>query len=246
MNAQWRLFVTALRFCTRLRMTAFEGGGAARAGDAGVGPAARFVPLAGMLIGAVGGGIYWLGALIWPASIAVVLSMLATALLCGSFRHHTLGAERTSGAESGVPAADAGVLGVVFAFVIKYNALMALSAAHLPFSLPANTALGLIMIAGHAGSRALVVSIVALPTKPASTPVSHGDLGIALATGFAPAALMGIPGLVGLATAIVARISYAAYRRRNRKTGAIQELDIIQQLTELCFYLGAIASWTYA
>jgi len=231
-------------------MTLFEGGAHARPGDAGVGAAARFMPLVGILIGAAGGAAYWLGALIWPTSVAVVVSMLATALLCGSFRPPAWRIEAPSGAESRARAADVGVLGVVFAFLIKYNALMALSAANLPFSLPPNIGLGLIMIAGHAASRALVASVIALPAEPASprasTPVSHVDLGISLAVGFAPAALMGIPGLVGLAAAIVARICFTAYRRRNCKTGAVQELDFIQQLTELCFYLGAIASWTYA
>src|SRR3979490_1888282 len=107
--------------------------------------APRFMPLFGMLIGAAAGGVYWLGAQIWPTSIAVVLSMLATVLL-------------STGLWKSAKAADLSVVGFVFAVLVKYNALMALSAAKLPFALPANLALGLIMIAGHAASRALVVA----------------------------------------------------------------------------------------
>jgi cobalamin synthase len=186
--------------------------------------APRFSPLLGFLIGAVGGTVYWLGALIWPTSIAVVSSMLATALLSAA-----------SGAGARAPGSE--VLGIVFAVLMKFNALMALSAANLPFPLPANLALGVIMIAGQASSRALAVS--------ASKPVSYGDLGIALAVGFAPAALIGIPGLIGLASAIVARIGFIAYIRRNRPSVTATELDLTQQLTEMCFYLGALATWAY-
>jgi hypothetical protein len=190
--------------------------------------APRFTPLLGALIGAVGGGVYWLGAQIWPTSIAVVLSMLAAALLSAR-----------SGAGPGAVARTAGseLLVIVFAVLMKFNALMALSAANLPFALPPNLALGLIMIAGQASSRALAVS--------ASKPVSYVDLGIALAVGFAPAALIGIPGLIGLAAAIAARLGFIAYIRRSRPSVTAAELDLTQQLTEVCFYLGALATWSY-
>jgi cobalamin synthase len=196
--------------------------------------APRFTPLLGVLIGAVGGSVYWLGAQIWPTSVAVVLSMLATALL--SARTGTSTSAGTS-AGTGAWAPGSESLRFVFAVLVKYNALMALSAANLPYPLPANLALGLIMIAGQASSRALVVS--------ASKPASHGDLAGALAIGFAPAALIGIPGLIGLVAAIVARIAFIAFIRRNQPSVAAAELDMTQQLTEVCFYLGALATWAY-
>jgi cobalamin synthase len=189
--------------------------------------APRFMPLLGAGVGAVGGAVYWLGALIWPASIAVILSMLATELLFagGGSRSHAA----AQGAAPSFPA-------FVFFLLVKFNALMALSAANLPFPLPANLALGVIMIAGQAGSRALVVS--------AAKPVSHADLGIALVVGFAPAALIGIPGLIGLAAAIVARIAFVAWLKAGLPVTPPQ-LDAIRQVTEICFYLGALASWPY-
>jgi hypothetical protein len=183
--------------------------------------------LAGVFIGVLGGTVYWLCALIWPASIAVILSMAATAPFSALPRPQ--------------PGADArgrhlGMAATVFAVLVKYNALMALSAANLPFASPANLALGMIMVAGHACSLALVV---------ASRPASHADLGVALAIGFAPAALIGIPGLVGLVAAIVARMAFIAYVKRNRPGVTDAEIDITRQLTEVCFYLGALASWAF-
>jgi adenosylcobinamide-GDP ribazoletransferase len=193
--------------------------------------APRFMPLWGMAIGAVGGLIFWLGTQVWPASIAVVLSMLATAYLSADSEAATL-------------AATPSRVGFVLALLLKYNALMALSAASLPFALPANLALGVIMIAGQAASWALMVSVLASPNLPGSRPASHADLGVALALGFAPAALIGLPGLIGLAAAIVARIAFIAYLRRSPSIAAV-ELDLIRQLTEVCFYLGTLAAWGY-
>jgi adenosylcobinamide-GDP ribazoletransferase len=191
--------------------------------------APRFTPLLGVFIGAVGGGVYWLAAQLWPTSIAVILSMLATTLL-------------SAGSSAG---AGAGSVGLVFAILVKYNALMALSAANVPFALPANFALGLIMIAGQASSRALLITVPAPPARPASKPASPADIGIALAIGFAPAALIGLPGLVGLAGAILARIVFIAYLRRRRPPFTAADLDGTQQLTEACFYLSALAAWSY-
>jgi adenosylcobinamide-GDP ribazoletransferase len=207
--------------------------------------APRFTPLWGVLIGAVGGGVYWIGAQLWPTSIAVILSMLATNLLSARM-------DPGATADSAVPTPDRELLGMVFAVLVKYNALMALSAASLPFALPANLALGFIMIAGHASSRALLVSVSSSPARPAPartptpTPASHADLGIALVLGFAPAALIGLPGLIGLAAAIAARFAVIAYlRRRGHATNAGRALQMTQQITEVCFYLGALAAWAY-
>jgi cobalamin synthase len=193
--------------------------------------APRLLPLLGAAVGAVGGGIYWTGAQIWPASVAVIMAMLATALLSGALLG---GALPWAGRADQTPAQ--GTLIIVFALFIKFNVLMALSAANLPFPLPANLALGLILIAGHASSSALAVSM-----KPAS----HLDLGIALAIGFAPAAFIGMPGLIGLACAIGGRIVFAAYIRRRRLAIGAAELDMTRLGTELCFYLGTLAARSY-
>jgi hypothetical protein len=189
-------------------------------------PALRaLLPLAETLLIAIAGGVVFTS-IGFPAGL-VSGSMLATALFSTGLRPQPGTAAR---------GADIGMVGLVFAVLVKYNALMALSAANLPFALPANLALGLIMIAGHACSRALVV---------ASRPASHADLGVALAIGFAPAALIGIPGLIGLVAAIAARMVFIAYVRRNRPGVTDADIGMTQQLAELCFYLGALASWAF-
>jgi adenosylcobinamide-GDP ribazoletransferase len=211
--------------------------------------APRFSPLWGVVIGAVGGAVYWLGAQLWPTSIAVVLCLLATEVMPG-------GPYENAG---GDPMRGFGAAGFVFALLLKYSTLMALSAASLPFAVPANVALGLIMICGHAASRALTVSLgvspdplgvspdplVASPDRHSLAPISNGDLVLALCLGFAPSTLLGIPGLIGLAIAVVARVAFGAYLKQNRKIVARGALYATQQLTEVCFYLAALASWPF-
>jgi hypothetical protein len=62
----------------------------------------------------------------------------------------------------------------------------------------------------------------------------------------APAALLGIPGLIGLAAAIIVRVGFGAWLKRARSTVAGADLYAAQLLSEVCFYLGALASWAYA
>jgi adenosylcobinamide-GDP ribazoletransferase len=191
----------------------------------------QFAPLLGILIGAFGGAIYWLAVQIWPASVAVILSMSATALLTTEFH--------------GLPATRLDLLGRVLCLLIKFNALMALSAAKLPFAAPPNLALALIMIAGYAASFALLVSLMATRAEKSAPKISHGALSFALLIGFAPAVLLGIPGLIGLAAAIVAGMGFIAFFKYKKINAAGNRLDATQLVTEACFYLGALATWKY-
>jgi adenosylcobinamide-GDP ribazoletransferase len=262
MIAQWRLFLLALRYFTRLPVPA--GIIAAEAlGEGHWDSAARFLPAVGAIVGLIAGGVYWLAAQLWPTSIAVVLSMLAAVLTTGGL--HEAGLAALCAWLAGTPAGDLapgrdgsrasafGVLGLVFALLIKYNVLMALSAANLGFVLPENLALGLIMIAAHAASRALVVSVIPATEGPrtsvrATAPASRlstGELSFALLTGFAPATVLGTPGLFGLAAAIIMRMALAEYNRRRLRERPGDFLGATQQLTELGFYLGGLAAWTY-
>jgi cobalamin synthase len=194
--------------------------------------AAKFAPLLGALIGALGGSVYWLGAQIWPTNVAVILSMTATALLTAEFSNAS-------------PATRIGLLSWVFCLLIKYNALMSLSAAKLPFAVPSNLALGVIMICGHAASYALAVSVVAIRPGNEAARIPNGSLSLALLIGFVPAALLGIPGLVGLAGAVIIGLSCVALLKFKRAAGSSDARDMIQLLTEACFYLGALAAWSY-
>jgi cobalamin synthase len=211
-NTQWRLFLAALRYVIP--------GPNPNSGELQPREAARFVPLAGMLVGLLGGFVYWLAVEIWPASVALMLSLLAMALATGEIQQR--------GAAW------------IFALLIKYNALMALSAAHVPIPLPDDATLGFIMVAGHAASRALVVSVMVNRPRGADA-----DLSIALCLGLAPAAFLGIPGLVGLAVAIATRMVLTALVLPKLAAEPCARLATTQQFTEIGLYLGALAAWRY-
>ena len=191
----------------------------------------QFAPLLGILIGALGGAIYWLTVQIWPSSVAVIVSMAATALLTTEFRE--------------VAATRLDLFCRVLCLLIKYNALMALSAAKLPFAAPPNISLALIMICGYAASYALLVSIIATRAGKAAPKIGHGALSLALLIGFAPAALLGIPGLIGLAAALVIGLCFIAFFKFKKISASSQSQDATQLVTEACFYLGALATWKY-
>jgi adenosylcobinamide-GDP ribazoletransferase len=192
----------------------------------------KFAPLIGALIGLLGGVIYWLAVQVWPSSVAVILSMAATALLTTEIRR-------------ALPPTWLELLMRVFCLLIKYNALMALSAAKLPFAVPANIPLGLIMIGGYAASFALLVSVMATRPAKSAPKVGGAALGVALLIGLAPAALLGIPGLIGLAAAILAGLGIIAFLTFKRQSASGDTLDMTQPFTEVCFYLGALASWRF-
>lgn len=192
----------------------------------------KFAPLLGLFIGAVGGAGYWLSAQLWPSSIALVFCLLAGALLTNDVRD--------AGAVTRLE-----ILSQLFYVILKYNVLMALTAARLPFATPPNSTVPLIVICACGASRALFVSIVAsLPQK--STPrILNRDLGWALLMGLSPSVLLGIPGLVGLAVAIVASIGVGSYLKSMHGMQRGGALRAAAALAELAFYLGAQASWSY-
>jgi cobalamin synthase len=188
-------------------------------------------PLVGILIGGLGGAIYWLALQVWPSSVAVILSMTATALLTAELR--------------AVAATRIDVLGRVLCLLIKYNALMALSAAKLPFAAPANIPLALIIVCGYGASFAMSASAMAMRPEKSARKIGHGALSLALLIGFAPAALLGIPGLIGLAAAIIAGMMLIAFLKHKGAAATGEVQDLTQLGTEACFYLGALATWEY-
>jgi len=188
-------------------------------------------PLVGILIGALGGALYWLASQLWPSSIAVILAMAATAVATTAFRSIT--------------ATRFEALARMLLLLIKFNALLALSAAKLPFAAPAYFPLALIMICGYAASYALLVCVMSARTNSSAPKIAHLALILALALGFAPATLLGIPGLIGLASAVIIGSSIMALLKYRRISTSGEVLELTQLTTEAAFYLGALASWRF-
>ena len=79
-NTEWRAWVAALTFLTRIPAHRFA------AVDAEDLPAsATYFPVVGLVVAAVGGLVYLAAAALWPAPLAIILSVASTVWLTGAF-----------------------------------------------------------------------------------------------------------------------------------------------------------------
>src|SRR5512142_1847192 len=82
---QLRLFLTAIQFFTRLPVPAWVGHSAQQLEQS-----ARYLPLVGVIVGAITAAVLWLAAQALPLPLAVLLSMAAGILATGAFHEDGL------------------------------------------------------------------------------------------------------------------------------------------------------------
>lgn len=258
MLQQLRLFFTAVQFFTRLPVPAWVGH-AARQLD----QAARFLPAVGMLVGLIAGAVLWLSSLVLPLTLAVALSMAATILATGAFHEDGL-SDFADGVGGGYAREQIlaimkdshtgayGIIALVLALLIKYQALLALCTTHTLFIA------GATLIAAHAASRVMAVSVMfshsyvrhddSARAKPAAQSLSRTSFVIALLTGTLALGLLLAAGasasslLISIACASLLRVylTLLMLRKIGGYTGDC--LGAVQQLTEIAFYLGLLAA----
>ncbi|WP_027210158.1 adenosylcobinamide-GDP ribazoletransferase [Burkholderia sp. WSM2232] len=253
--AELRYFFTALGYFTRVpvpRWVGYE--------PHYLNAAARYFPLVGVLIGAVSALVYLAALRVFPAGVAVLLSMAASLLITGAF--HEDGLADCVDAFGGAYTRDDvlrimhdsrigafGAIALVIALALKWQTLAAL---------PPLRAAGL-MIAAHAASRACAISYLAsldyVRAEGKAKPVAQRLSGPALAW----AALFGLPwllwpdGLRGFASAdwrfaavtlvMLAMLRFAMGRYFVRRIGGYTGdcLGFAQQIFELSIYLAGLA-----
>lgn len=256
MLRELRLFLTAVQFFTRLPVPAWVGHSAQQLEQA-----ARYLPLAGAVVGALAAAVLWLCAQALPLPLAVGLSMAAGILATGAFHEDGLSdfADGMGGGHSKEKALAImkdsrvgayGVLALVLALLLKFEALLALCD-----SLPLAAAT---LVAAHAVSRLMAVSLMltqryirdddSARAKPAAQRMSPASFAVALLTGTATLILLHAAGanaaavLAALIAALLMR-AYLAWRLQKRLGGYTGDcLGAVQQLSELAFYLGLLAA----
>lgn len=247
-QAQWRYIVAALGYFTRVPIPH------AIALDAhDLAGASRYFPLIGVLVGAVGALVYLVALSLFPAGVAVLLSMAATLLLTGALHEDGL-ADCCDGLGGGMTRDDAlrimrdprlgafGAIGLMLSLALKWQTLTALPTATAAWA----------MVGSHAASRALAVTYLAThdyareqgKAKRVAQPMSKRSLAVALMVGL-PWLL--VPdwraGVLGLAVIAALRFLLGRYfaRRLGGYTGDC--LGFAQQVFELALYLTVLA-WT--
>jgi adenosylcobinamide-GDP ribazoletransferase len=250
--AELRYFFTALGYFTRVpvpRWVGYE--------PHYLNAAARYFPLVGVLIGGLSAVVYLAALRVFPAGVAVLLSMAASLLVTGAFHEDGLAdcVDAFGGAytredvlrimhDSRIGAF--GAIALVIALALKWQTLVAL---------PPMRAASL-MIAAHAASRTCAISYLATldyvraegKAKPVAQRLSAGA--------FMCAAIFGLPWLLwpkGLAAPdwrfagsvvvvlLVLRVAMGRYfvRRIGGYTGDC--LGFAQQVFELSIYLVGLA-----
>ncbi len=242
-------FFGAVRFFTRLPVPAWVGHS-----SQALNRSARYFPVVGLIVGAIGGLVFLGATQFWPQAVAVLLSMAATILATGAFHEDGL-SDTADGLGGGWEklrileimkdsrVGSYGVIALGLALLGKFTLLSALDAALLPVAL----------LAGHALSRLCATILLATmdyvredalaKAKPLATRLTGGSLLFAL---LGPvAALAFLPpekALLGCALAALSTLWLAGLFRRWLGGYTGDCLGATQQLSEIAFYLGLLAS----
>jgi adenosylcobinamide-GDP ribazoletransferase len=215
---------------------------------------ARYFPAVGLLIGGIGALVYLGAAQLWPQAVAVLLSMAATIYATGAFHEDGL-SDTVDGLGGGWEklrileimkdsrVGSYGVVAMVLALLGKFLLLSSLEPALIPFAL----------LAGHALSRFCATVLLATmdyvredllaKAKPLATRLSPGAMLVALS--FVVAALAFLPlekAIFGCVLAALVTFWLAAKFKRWLGGYTGDCLGATQQLSEIAFYLGLLAS----
>jgi adenosylcobinamide-GDP ribazoletransferase len=247
---EWSIALLAMQFLTRLPLPQDVGYSAER-----LAAAPRYYPLIGALVGAIGAAVFLFSSLIFPPLVAVILSIAATLLATGAFHEDGL-ADMADGIGGG-PTRERALEIMKDSRIGTYGACalaicLGLKAAVL-FSLPA-ASVGAILITGHGLSRFSSVMVIATSryvrgegtAKPVAAGISPAGLSVAALSGAFLLACLGAT--AGWQAALCAALGLgighfaarAVFERKLRGyTGDC--LGGVQQLSEVGFYLGALA-----
>jgi adenosylcobinamide-GDP ribazoletransferase len=249
---QIRLFFTALQFFTRLpipRWVGFE--------PDWLHHASRYFPLVGIVVAAIAAAVYALAVLLFPAPIAVLLSTAAGIYATGAF-HEDGFADMCDGFGGGMTPERImdimkdsrigayGAIGMICMLALKCVTLS---------MLPPSIAIASLFIA-HPLSRLAATALIWRldyaraegKAKPLAHKMSTNEFAIAAITASLPALLLGAGGWLawpaiagGIIAAVIATI-WLARKFIHRIGGYTGDcLGAIQQVTEVLFYLSALA-----
>lgn len=243
-------FLGAVRFFTRLPVPGWVGHSAEALNHS-----ARYFPAVGLLVGGIGALVYLGAALLWPQPVAVLLSMAATIYATGAFHEDGL-SDTVDGLGGGWEklrileimkdsrVGSYGVVAMVLALLGKFTLLISLDPALIPFAL----------LAGHALSRFCATVLLATmdyvredllsKAKPLATRLSPGAMLFALSFVIGSLALLAPEkAFVGCALAALATFWLASKFKRWLGGYTGDCLGATQQVSEIAFYLGVLASF---
>ncbi len=248
MKNEFKIFLTALMFYTRFPVRHIEGWT-----EQMLNKSTRYFPLVGIIVGGVGALVFWGAVQIFPISVAVLLSMVATIFFTGAF-HEDGFADFCDGFGGGLTPSKIleimkdsrigtyGTVGLLMILGIKFLGLSNFNESRIPF----------ILIAGHAMSRIFPVLLIytseyarldaSSKTKPVGKADSTFSLIFAIIIGAIPLFLLSWLQIVVAVSVLFAVFflfrKYVVYKLGGY-TGDV--LGALQQLCEVCFYLSVLS-----
>ncbi|MYN43262.1 adenosylcobinamide-GDP ribazoletransferase [Duganella sp. FT109W] len=253
---QLRLFFTALQFFTRLPIPRWVG-----FDPAWLNQASRYFPLVGVLVALIAGAAYALAACFLPAPVAVVISTAVGIYTTGAF-HEDGFADMCDGFGGGMTPervleimkdSRIGAYGAIGTICMLGLKLVTLSL------LPPLAAIGALLVA-HPLSRLMATSLIWRldyaraegKAKPLAQKMRGSEFLIAAITAIVPALvvieLRWLPPAALVSGVIVAAIAaWWLARKCVRRIGGYTGdcLGAVQQVTEVMFYLCALASFQH-
>jgi adenosylcobinamide-GDP ribazoletransferase len=236
-----RRMLAAAGFLTRLPVGHYQEGGCA-----------RYFPLVGAAIGALGAAVLLAAAAVLPLAVAVILSVSATVLATGALHEDGLADSCDAFGGGGTreevlrimhdPRIGAfGALGLMLVLALKIATL-----AHLPLAV-----LPLALVCAHAFSRSLCVAVMAFghyarPEGGKTRAVAQGarprDAATALLIGVVPFAFAPAAFLWPLAAMALVSIALHAYFRARIGGFTGDALGALQQVAETAGYVAMVAA----
>jgi len=244
MRQEWRYFLLAVGFFTRIPVPSLPD-----FDESELNRSVKYFTLIGVVVGAIAALVFWLAAKYLPIEVAVLLSMIASIYITGSFHEDGL-ADAVDGLGGGwdkeqvlTIMADSrigsyGSAALILGLLTKFEALIHLPVAQIP----------LVLIAAHALSRWAATLVIYTQeyvrssgkAKPLATQLTFAELAFASVFGLAPLALLSCSALWALLPVAVIWLWFS--RKLKQRLGGYTGdcLGAMQQLTELTFYIAIL------
>ena len=217
---------------------------------------ARYFSLVGIIVGSIGAVVFWGFDVVFPQSIAVLLSILATIWLTGAFHEDGL-ADMFDGFGGGWTqekilsimkdsrVGTFGVAGLVGILALKFASLNELPSGAVPF----------LIIAGHACSRFLATTLIIThdyvrgepsKAKPVAKKMSPISIIVSGIFGLLPLLLVPHSWIWMSLIPMVVVLLYLGHFFNKWIGGHTGDCSgATQQLTEVTFYLSAVVIWSF-
>jgi adenosylcobinamide-GDP ribazoletransferase len=253
MIRELEVFFAALRFFTRLPVPSWVGHSPQQ-----LDRAARYFPLVGLIVGAIGALVTVAAARELPPPLAILAGMAATLLVTGAF-HEDGFADAADGFGGGRDKSHVleimkdsrigsfGAIAITMMLLAKFSALAQIDA------LNGRRMLVLALVAGHALSRFASTTLIctldyareddSAKARPLARRLSAAELGVAALFGLAPCLL--VPASkVWIALVLAAAVTVLSARYFVRRLGGYTGdcLGATQQVAELAFYVGLLCA----